>query len=133
MTPTTLPAELQYLALINRHAAQARPEGALIDDGIIHTLIAANVAGDNVLIPAAGRTVYVLEIQLWNGAGAQTLILKSGALPLNKFTAAPQGFGWGLEFTATGNAHFIVASGNALYLNLSIGSLVEGFIKYRTA
>jgi hypothetical protein len=133
MIPTTLPVELANLALINRHAAQARPAGALIDDGIVHTLIAAATAGDNVLIPSTGRTIYVLEIQLWNGAGAQTLLLKSGAQPLNRFTNAPQLFGWGLDFTASGNAHFIVNSGNAFILNLSIGSLVEGFIKYRSA
>jgi hypothetical protein len=123
----SLITELQALPRIRRHVAGA------LDADIVHTLIAAASAGDNILIPSPGRSLSILEIFLWNGAGAQDLTLKNGILPLSKLSAMPQGSGYLLGFAGTGNAHFTIPAGNNFVLNLSVGSAVDGFVKYRIA
>jgi hypothetical protein len=69
----SLSNELSQLRQIRRTAAQGT------DDGIIHTAISANVAGDNILIVPPGPRFSIFELFLWNGSQTQTLILKDGA------------------------------------------------------
>jgi hypothetical protein len=126
----SLLTELSSLRLARRIAAS--PDSS--DDGIIHNVISANTAGDNTLIASPGSRLLILEIFLWNGLGAQTMLLKDGSiLPLLQLTGLPVGGGLFLGFSGTGTPHFRVTAGNALLLYLSVGSQVDGFVKYRIA
>lgn len=113
-----------------RRAPTAAAAAALLSGEMIHSVITANSAGNNILIPA-GQRIAVMEIFLWNAAGAQTLILQDGVTPLNRLTGMPAGSGLMFGFAGNGEPHFRIAAGNAFLLNLSVGTLVDGFVKYR--
>jgi hypothetical protein len=134
MSAANLAAELALLRSANRDmpagSTLASPFNALEDD-TIHTLINANAPGDNLLISPPGQRMAIMELFLWNVAGSQTIILKDGQLPLFRISAMPAASGFVLGFSGTGKAHFRVTAGNPLILNLSTGTLVDGFIKYR--
>jgi hypothetical protein len=78
-----------------------------------------------------GPRFSIFELFLWNGSQTQTLILKDGALTLVPMTGFPAPSGIFFGFAGNNVPHFKVSAGNGLLLNLSVGSLVEGFAKYR--
>jgi hypothetical protein len=88
--------------------------GLSVADDVVHNIISANTAGDNTLVPTPGRPIEVLEIHFWNGVGAQTLVLRDGALPLSQWTNLPAGGGIFLGFAGNGQPHFKVSAGNDL-------------------
>lgn len=114
-----------------QNAVRLQQAGGLGDD-IVHVPIFANAAGDNVIIPAPNQKMLIMEIMLWNGVGAQALQLKDGATQLLvQLTNVPVGGGLFLGFAGNGQPHFKVSQGNSLVLNLSVGSEVDGFVKYK--
>jgi hypothetical protein len=98
---------------------------------MVHVVIAANATGDNVLVPPPGQGIDIYEVFFWNGTGAQTLLLKNGQIPLVQLSNFAAGAGLTLGFAGNNEPHFKVAAGNALMLNLSVGALVDGFVKYK--
>ncbi len=115
-------------------AAAIRQQPNANNAEVNHIIISAAAAGDNTLISPPGQSLEILELFLLNNVGAQTLILKDGALvPLVQMSAAAIGAGYFFGFSGTGQPHFKVSAGNPLVLNLSVGSQVDGFVKYRIA
>ena len=135
---TTLDQELALLRTAERSISRTSGTGAvnalssttLLEEDTIHNMIQANITGDNILIAPPGQRIAILEIFLWN-TGLQTLLLKDGSLPLVRLTSMPAASGFVLGFAGNGRPHFKVTAGNPLVLNLSVGSLVDGFVKYR--
>ncbi len=123
-----LDCELENLALAIRQGPTATSAE------VNHIIISAAAAGDNTLISPPGQPLEIMELVLLNNVGAQTIILKDGALvPLVQMTSAAAGAGYFFGFAANNQPHFRVSAGNALVLNLSVGSQVDGFVKYRIA
>jgi hypothetical protein len=94
-------------------------------------------AGDNFVIPSLSGRKLIYEVFLWNVA-AQTITFYQGGggggillCPLPNFPALT-----GLSLGFNGNfaqAHFDIDSGQQFNINLSVGSAVGGFIRYRIA
>lgn len=104
----------------------------VIGDDIVHVPIFANAGGDNTIVPPTGRQMLIVEMMLWNAVGAQTWIIKDGpANPLLTQTNVPISGGLFLGFAGNNQPHFIVSQGNGLVLNLSAGTEVDGFVKYK--
>ena len=114
-----------------RIAQRIAPATAPGDD-IIHVLIFANAAGNNIVVPSPNRAFDVLEIKIWNGVGAQTVQIKDGTLVvLDQMTNMPAPFAYFGGFSGNGQPHYRISNGNPLILNLSLGSQIDGFVKYR--
>lgn len=103
------------------------------DDDDVHVPITANAAGPNVLVQAPGPGLEIMELFLWNGVGAQTLILQDGLQTLLQLTNLQAQAGLLLGYTGNGKPHFKVSSGNPFVLSLSVGQQVDGYVKYRIA
>jgi hypothetical protein len=99
--------------------------------------INAATAGDNIIIPALAGVKQIFELVLWNSA-AQTLTWQQGAtasaqaITQLRLTAFPALTGFTLGFNGSfDQPHWEIDNGQALVLNLSVGTLVDGFIRYR--
>jgi len=103
------------------------------EDDTVHNVVNASGPGAQMLIAPPGQSLDIMEIFLWNASGTQTLTLKDGSLTLVRLTDMAAGTGFVLGFTANGRPHFKVTAGNSLILNLSVGTQVDGFVKYRLA
>lgn len=96
-------------------------------------------AGDNIIIPASAGVKQIFEMVMWNVA-AQTIIwqqgLTSGGTPIvqTKFTGFPALTGFVLGFNGSFEMpHWEIDNLQPLVLNLSVGTEVDGFIRYRVA
>ena len=99
----------------------------------------ATAAGDNIIIPALAGIKDIYELVMWN-VTAQDLIWQQGttnsANPDNPFAALPSSLpntsGFTLGFNGNFEmAHWEIDNGQVLVLNLSAGTQVTGFIRYR--
>lgn len=120
--------------LSNARKAVRAQTGTVIGDDIIHVPIFANAVGDNVVIPSIGRKFLLMELFIWNAVGAQTIIYKDGTSnPLLTQTNVPIAGGLFLGFAGNDQPHFTVNAGNGFILNLSAGTEVDGYAKYKLA
>jgi hypothetical protein len=117
------------LTLLRQAQRIAHPGG--IGEDMVHNVIAANALGDNILIASPGRKIAIFEILILNNSGAQTLILKDGQNTLVQLSNQAVGGGLFAGFSGSLEPHFRVTAGNSLILNLSVGALVDGFVKYK--
>ena len=125
-----LQERLALTAKIRRTSAPPVLSTPINDD--IHTVVLASSAGDNTIVVSPGGAGFVVvEILLWQGTGAQDWVLRNGPNTLLQMAAVPVGSGLVLGYAAEGKHHFRVDAGQPLVLNLSIGSLVTGFVKTR--
>ncbi len=97
--------------------------------------VLALAAGDNQLIPTLTGKKLIYEVVLWN-VGAQTLAFWQGpsasGILLTKFTNFPALTGFTLGFNGNfAMPHWEIDSGQPLVLNLSAGTEVDGFIRYK--
>jgi len=97
---------------------------------IINRIITAAAAGDNTLIAAQPGTIELLQMVLLNSA-LQTLKFFSGPTLLQDLPNFAAGEGYELAFTAGLIPYWRIPAGNALILNLSVGTRVDGFLNYR--
>jgi hypothetical protein len=97
---------------------------------IINRIITAAAAGDNTLIAAQPGTIELLQLILINSA-AQTLSFLSGPTLLQVLPAFAAGEGYELVFAPGLIPYWRIPAGNALILNLSVGTRVDGFLNYR--
>jgi hypothetical protein len=115
------------------NAVRAQPAAGIGDD-LVHVPIFANAAGDNTIIPSPNRPILIMELFLWNAVGAQTWQIKDGAVQLLVQQAnVPVSGGLMLGLTGNGAPHFKVSQGNSFVLNLSAGTEVDGYVKYKLA
>lgn len=103
-----------------------------IVDTLIRVPFDISAAGDNVIVAgnAAGR-VSIYQLDIWNAAGAQDITLKDGSSnqlrgPLANFPAQT---GYALGFQDA--YHFQLSPGNSFIINLSNGTRLTGFVRYR--
>jgi hypothetical protein len=134
----TLSNELGNISRIRRKpaAVSTTPTGDHVhDDSILHATINAGTVGNNTLIPAANKRIEILEMLVLNPSGVQTLIFfdsqNSTANILLRLLNYAEGAGLMLGFAGTGDPHFTIDAGNAFVLSLSVGTQVDGYIKYR--
>ena len=117
--------------------------GAVITPGALRNQlkliqINAATAGDNIIIPPLAGVKQIFELVLWNVA-AQTLIWQQGTTGTNpitqlRLTTFPATTGFTLGFNGSfEQAHWEIDTGQPLVLNLSVGTQVDGFIRYRVA
>lgn len=99
--------------------------------------INATVAGDNILIPGIAGIKQIFEMVLWN-VSAQNLILQQGpsgaasTITLFQIPGMPATFGLFLGFNGSfEQPHFEIDNNQPFVLNLSAGTQVTGFIRYR--
>ncbi len=98
--------------------------------------INAALAGDNIVIPALAGVKQIFELVMWNVAG-QTIqwqqgITGAGAITQMRITDMPALFGFNLGFNGSWEQpHWEIDTGQPLVLNLSVGTQVDGFIRYR--
>jgi hypothetical protein len=102
-----------------------------------HIQINANVAGDNIVIPALAGVKDILELFMWNVA-AQTIIWQQGqtatgnAIILTQLPGFSAVSGFVLGMSADWDMpHWEIDNNQPLVLNLSAGTQVTGFIRYR--
>lgn len=101
--------------------------------------INALAAGDNVIIPALAGVKEIFEVFMWNVA-AQDIIWQQGmtgaanTFTINQLPAFPatSGFVLGMS-TRWDMPHWEIDNNQPLVLNLSVGTQVTGFIRYRVA
>lgn len=100
-------------------------------------VINAATAGDNIIIPALAGEKQVFEMVIWNVAQQTIRFTQGGAtapnvqtlLQLTQFSATT---GFTLGFNGSfDQAHFDLDNGQPLVMNLSAGTQVDGFIRYR--
>jgi len=96
-----------------------------------------DIAGDNIVIPALAGVKEIFEMLIWN-VGAQTVTFQQGItattsqlqwfelLNFPALTAMVLGFNGNFE-----QPHFEVDNNQPFVINLSAGSPVTGFIRYR--
>lgn len=98
--------------------------------------INAALAGDNIIIPALAGMKLIYEMVMWNVTG-QTIIWQQGltgasAITQMRITDMPSLFGFTLGFNGSSEEpHWEIDNGQPLVLNLSGGTQVDGFIRYR--
>jgi hypothetical protein len=99
--------------------------------------INASTAGDNIIIPAGQAGVkQIYELVLWN-VGAQTLIFQQGQtgnqpIVQLRLTTFPALTGFTLGFCGSWDfPHWEIDNGQPLILNISGGTQVDGFVRYR--
>ena len=98
--------------------------------------INAALAGDNIIIPPLAGVKQIFELVLWN-VSAQTLTWQQGATGANpitqlRLTTFPALTGFTMGFNGSFDMpHWEIDNGQALVLNLSGGTQVDGFIRYR--
>ena len=130
----SLQNQLDSIRNLPRRGSAGNPGGGtsapIHDENMVDVSFSLNAAGDNVIIPPPGKRMEIMELFIWNGSGQQSLILKDGTTTKLPLTGYPVG---GLMFGMAGNdkPHWTIAAGNPLVLNLSVGTLVEGYVKYR--
>lgn len=102
-----------------------------------HIQINAAVAGDNIIIPALAGIKEILELFMWN-VGAQNITWQQGltasgnAIILSQLPSFPAVSGFVLGMSAQWDMpHWEVDNNQPLVLNLSAGTQVTGFIRYR--
>ena len=122
------------LRLTNARKTLRAQDLSVIGDDMIHVPIFANAVGDNVVIPPPGRRFLIMELLIWNAVGAQTLIYKDGtANPLLTQVNVPISGGLFMGFAGNNQPHFTINAGNGFVINLSAGTEVDGFAKYKLA
>jgi len=98
--------------------------------------IQASMVGDNVLIPAIAGTKQVFEMVLFN-VSAQDILFAQGVntatrIPLLNLPGYPPLTTLILPFSGSWEmSHWDIDTNQPLLLNLSIGTPVTGFIRYR--
>lgn len=128
------PAEQR--ALLARTTRAAAPAPVIASEwfpDLIHAVIDAGSAGDNTLLASPGGRIFVHAIELWN-VTAQTITLSNGptASAANRFVRLTSfGDRAGYLLGTSKMPWFITDNSQPLVLNLSVGSQVDGFIKYR--
>lgn len=99
--------------------------------------INATLAGDNIVIPTLNGVRQIFELVMWN-VGAQTCLWQqgtTGGMPITLLDLVnfPALTGFLLGFNGNfEQPHWEIDNGQALVLNLSAGTQVTGFIRYRT-
>jgi len=112
------------------------PTGASLRRQLKFIQINAQVTGDNVLIPQFSGRKQIYEVVIWNAA-SQTLLFQQGVtgnnpIPLFNIPGMPGNVGFTLGFNGNFDMpHWEVDNNQPLVLNLSAGSQVTGFIRYR--
>lgn len=96
-------------------------------------------AGDNIIIPALAGVKQIYEFVLWN-VGAQDILIQQGQtgsanfLPLLTLPSFPATTGITLGFNGNfDQSHWDIDNDQPLVINLSAGTRVTGFIRYRVA
>ena len=130
---------LEYLEACGDPATGLPVKGANLRKQLKLIQINALLAGDNIIIPASAGVKQIFEMVMWNVA-AQTIIwqqgLTSGGTPIvqTKFTGFPALTGFVLGFNGSFEMpHWEIDNLQPLVLNLSVGTEVDGFIRYRVA
>lgn len=102
-----------------------------------HIQINATVAGDNIVIPALAGVKDILELFMWN-VSAQDIIWQQGqtatgnAIILTELPAFSALSGFVLGMVSDWDMpHWEIDNNQALVLNVSAGTRVTGFIRYR--
>jgi hypothetical protein len=102
-----------------------------------HIQINATVAGDNIIIPALAGNKDILELFMWN-VTAQDLVWQQGEtasgnnIILAQLPSFPATSGFVLGMSAQWDMpHWEIDNNQPLVLNLSAGTQVTGFIRYR--
>lgn len=98
--------------------------------------INAASAGDNIVIPALAGVKQIFELVMWNVTGQtvqwQQGLTSAGAITQMRITDMPSLFGFNLGFNGSWEQpHWEIDNGQPLVLNLSVGTQVDGFIRYR--
>jgi hypothetical protein len=101
--------------------------------------INANMAGDNVLLPALAGVRQIFELVIWNVA-AQNVRFQQGstaggqAIALLPLIGMPALIGFILGFNGSFEMpHWEIDPNQPLVVNLSVGTQVTGYIRYRTS
>jgi len=97
---------------------------------LTHQPFSVTAAGNNTVIAGNGGTqLEIFELMLWN-VTAQTIRLLDGDSdmtgPLTSFPSTS-----GYQLTDTGRPHFRLRAGKAFVINLSGGTELSGFVRYR--
>lgn len=101
-----------------------------------HIQINAAAAGDNIVIPPLAGAKEIMELFMWN-VGAQDIIWQQGEtgdnnIVLTQLPAFPATSGFVLGMSAQWDMpHWQIDNNQPLVLNLSAGTQVTGFIRYR--
>lgn len=106
------------------------PTGNLVDT-LISVPFDISTAGDNVVVAgnSAGR-ISIYQLDLWNVAAVQDISLKNGATLLRGALANfPPQQAYDLPFQSS--YHFQLSPGQPFIINLSVGTQVTGFVRYR--
>lgn len=116
---------------------QPAPTKAALRKQLKTIQINAASAGDNVLIPALAGVKQVYELVLWN-VTAQDISFQQGASASNNsiilldLPSFPTATGFTLGFNGNWDmSHWDIDNNQALICNLSVGTRVTGFIRYR--
>lgn len=103
-----------------------------------HIQINATAAGDNIVIPALAGDKEIMELFMWN-VGAQDIVWQQGETGNNNIVLAqlpsfPATSGFVLGMSAQWDMpHWEIDNNQPLIINLSAGTQVTGFIRYRVA
>jgi hypothetical protein len=104
-----------------------------------HIQINATAAGDNIVIPALAGAKEIMELFMWNVA-AQDIVWQQGEtasanpIVLTRLPSFPATSGFVLGMSAQWDMpHWEIDNNQPLVVNLSVGTAVTGFIRYRVA
>ena len=114
-------------------ATPATPAPTLdLVDSLFRVAFDISTVGDNTIIP--GNTglgkISIYQLDLWNATAAQDIGLKDGPNPLRGTLANfPAQMGYALTFQDA--YHFQLTPGNSFVINISGGTRLTGFVRYR--